>query len=225
MGRQLAKRRSFHVSILEVKHDINIGSTGDYQGRCYNEESLVEKGGWIGVYKSADPLKLMAESVDPLKKSTKSESANCFPRWMIREKQSDFNCWSCLAWYCVLAPEDDYQRNIKFINEQRSERWEDPRGWEATFITAITEPSRLSASLLLVIFSIAWHSAHNREKVKFPGEHWDPRSELPNNQNPQCGPKSWMKPRSAVIIGSADPKKFRSESRIRAKIFTKSADP
>ena len=38
------------------------------------------KGGWIGVYKSADPLKLMAESVDPLKKSTKSESSNCFPR-------------------------------------------------------------------------------------------------------------------------------------------------
>ena len=27
----------------------------------------------------------MAESVDPLKKSTKSESANCLPREMIRE--------------------------------------------------------------------------------------------------------------------------------------------
>ena len=40
----------------------------------------VVRGGWIGVCKSADPLKLMAESVDPLKKSTKSESANCLPR-------------------------------------------------------------------------------------------------------------------------------------------------
>ena len=29
----------------------------------------------MGVCKSADPLKLMAESVGPLKKSTKSESA------------------------------------------------------------------------------------------------------------------------------------------------------
>ena len=28
-----------------------------------------------------------------------------------------------------------------------------------------------------------------------------------------------------MIIGSADPLKFRSESRIRAKVFTKSADP
>ena len=37
-------------------------------------------GGVNRVYKAADPLKLMAESVDPLKKSTKSESANCFPR-------------------------------------------------------------------------------------------------------------------------------------------------
>ena len=40
----------------------------------------VQRGGWIGVSKSADPLKLMAESVDPLKNSTKSESANCLSR-------------------------------------------------------------------------------------------------------------------------------------------------
>ena len=44
--------------------------------------------GWIGLCKSADPLKLMAESVDPLKKSVKSESANCLPRSMIGEIQS-----------------------------------------------------------------------------------------------------------------------------------------
>ena len=30
----------------------------------------INEGGWIEVCKSADPLKLMAESVDPLKKST-----------------------------------------------------------------------------------------------------------------------------------------------------------
>ena len=49
--------------------------------------------------------------------------------------------------------------------------------------------------------------------------------ELPNNQNPKSGPQNWIKPRSAVIIGCADPLQFQSESRIRAKIFTKSADP
>ena len=42
MRRQLAKRQSFRVSILEVKNAINIGPTGEDQGRCYNEESLVE---------------------------------------------------------------------------------------------------------------------------------------------------------------------------------------
>ena len=90
---------------------------------------------------------------------------------------------------------------------------------------AITNPSRLSALLFVVIFSTAGHPAHKKEKVRFPGECWDPRSELPNSQNPQSGPKIWIKPRSAVIIGSTDPLKFRSESRIRAKIFTKSCDP
>ena len=40
---------------------------------------VAQGGGWIGVCKSADPLKLMAESVDPLKKSTKSDSANTNP--------------------------------------------------------------------------------------------------------------------------------------------------
>ena len=79
-----------------------------------------------------------------------------------------------------------------------------------------------------IIFSTAWHLAHRRskrEKVRFPGKRWDPWSELPNNQNPKSQPKNWIKPRSAVVIGSADPLKFRSESRIRAKILTKSADP
>jgi len=79
-----------------------------------------------------------------------------------------------------------------------------------------------------IIFSTAWHLAHRRskrEKVRFPGKRWDPRSELPNNQNPKSEPKNWIKPRSAVVIGSADPLKFRSESTIRAKILTKSADP
>ena len=61
--------------------------------------------------------------------------------------------------------------------------------------------------------------------MSLPGRRWDPRSELPNKQNPKSGPKIWIKPRSAVIIGSADPLKFRSESTIRAKIFTKSTDP
>ena len=120
--------------------------------------------GWIWVCKSADLLKLMAESVDPFNKSTTSESG-------------------------------------------------------------ITDPSRSSASLFLVIFSTALHPATKRGKVRFPGESWDPRSEVPNNQNPKSGPIIWIKPRSAVIIGSADPLKFRSESRIRAKIFTKSANP
>ena len=55
----------------------------------------------------------------------------------------------------------------------------------------------------------------------FPG----PGSELCNNQNPKSGPKHRLKPRSAVITGSADPLKFGSKSRIQAKIFTKSADP
>ena len=116
------------------------------------------------ICKSADPLHLMAESVDPLKKSTKSESA-------------------------------------------------------------ITDPSRISALLFLVIFSTAWHRYIRKRKVSFPGRRWDPRSALANNQNPKSGPKIWIKPRSAVIIGSADPLKFPSESTIRAKIFTKSADP
>ena len=45
---------------------------------CLNEGG--GGGGEIGVGKSADPLKLMAESIDPLNKSTKSKSANCLPR-------------------------------------------------------------------------------------------------------------------------------------------------
>ena len=122
------------------------------------------RGEWIGVCKSADPLNFMAESVDPLKKSTKSESA-------------------------------------------------------------ITDPSHISALPFLVIFSTAWHRYIRKRKVSFPGRCCDPRSALANNQNPKSGPIIWIKPRSAVIIGSADPLKFRSESTIRAKIFTKSTDP
>ena len=75
-----------------------------FQANCEGERgvgtfcvAVIIGGGLIGVCKSADPLKSMAESVDPLKKSTKSESANFLPRWMIRETQSDFSCWSCLA--------------------------------------------------------------------------------------------------------------------------------
>ena len=62
----------------------------------------------MGVCKSADLLKLMAESVDPLKKSTTSESG-------------------------------------------------------------ITDPSRLSALLFLVIFSTALHPAHKRGKSEISG--------------------------------------------------------
>ena len=53
----------------------------------------------------------------------------------------------------------------------------------------------------------------------------DPRSDPPNNLFPKSGPKDWIKPWSAVIMGSADPLKFRSESRIRSNIFRKSAEP
>ena len=55
--------------------------------------------------KSADPLKLMAESVDPLKKSTKSESSNCLPRQMMpaRDTKRLHLLDSCLLCYSVLA--------------------------------------------------------------------------------------------------------------------------
>ena len=81
--------------------------------------------GWIGVCKSADPLKLMAESVDPLKKSTKSESA-------------------------------------------------------------ITDPSRISALLFLVIFSAAWHRHIRKRKWAFRGnvEIHDPNFQTTKIQNP-----------------------------------------
>ena len=41
---------------------------------------MLKGGGWIGVCKSADPLKLIAESVNPLEKSTQSDSTDCLPR-------------------------------------------------------------------------------------------------------------------------------------------------
>ena len=54
----------------------------------------------------------MAESVDPLKKSTKSESAeNCLPRYMIGEIQSDFNLVAGVALNCAIlcfSVEHDY---------------------------------------------------------------------------------------------------------------------
>ena len=42
-------------------------------------------------------------------------------------------------------------------------------------------------------------------------------------QNP--GPKKQMNPQSAAIVGSGNPLKSRFEAEIRAKIFSKSADP
>ena len=53
------------------------GEQGHFTEFMWQMSCMLLGGGWIGVCKSADPLKLMAESVDPLKKSTKSESANC----------------------------------------------------------------------------------------------------------------------------------------------------
>ena len=55
--------------------------------------------------------------------------------------------------------------------------------------------SSSSASLFLVIFSTVGHPAHKREKMKFPAKKNPRKSE----------PKDWIKPRSAVIIGSSDP--------------------
>ena len=74
-----------------------------------------------------------------------------------------------------------------------------------------------------IIFSTTWHLAHKRSKKR----KWDFRGnvEIHDPNFPKSGPKNLIKPRSAVVIGSADPLKFRSESRIRAKILTKSADP
>ena len=94
----------------------------------FNFTRLIEssqRGGWIGVCKSADPLKLMAESVGPLKKSTKSESA-------------------------------------------------------------ITDPSRISAILFLVIFSTAWHRYIKKRKWAFQGdvEIHDPNFQTTKIQNP-----------------------------------------
>ena len=116
---------------------------------------------------------------------------------------------------CVIlcfSVEGDYQRNIYVTNvciETKSCRYEKKRLANAillstdqkhtsvnltAFITAITDPSRLSALLFPVNFSTAWHPAHKREKARFPGERWDPRSELPNYQNTKSGPKIWIKP-------------------------------
>ena len=53
----------------------------------------------------------MAESVDPLKRSTKSESVNRFPREMIGEIQSDFNLVAGVGLNCAIlffSIEDDY---------------------------------------------------------------------------------------------------------------------
>ena len=88
-------------------------------------DSTRKGGGWIGICKSADPLKFIAESVDPLKKSTKSECA-------------------------------------------------------------ITDPSRISALLFLVIFSTAWHRHMRKRKWAFRGdvEIHDPNFQTTKIQNP-----------------------------------------
>ena len=44
-------------------------------------------------------------------------------------------------------------------------------------------------------------------------------------QSPKSGPKKWLNLQSAEITGSGNPLKSRFESEIRAKIFSKSADP
>ena len=46
------------MSILEMKNDINIGPLGEDQGRCYNEESLVEtikKQPWARILAATKP--------------------------------------------------------------------------------------------------------------------------------------------------------------------------
>ena len=93
--------------------------------RYHLDTDFIKGGGWIGVCKSADPLKLMTESVGPLKKSTKSESA-------------------------------------------------------------ITDPSRISVLLFLVIFSTAWHRYIRKRKWTFRGdvEIHDPNFQTTKIQNP-----------------------------------------
>ena len=44
-------------------------------------------------------------------------------------------------------------------------------------------------------------------------------------QIPESGPQQWMNPQSAAIAGSGNLLKFRFESEILAKTFSKSADP
>ena len=96
-------------------------------------------------------------------------------------------------------------------------------------MTAITDPSRLSALLkYFKSFSILrdiWHIKGLKRESEISGETLRSTIRTSQQPNPKSGPKNLIKPRSAVVIGSADPLKFRSESRIRAKISTKSADP
>ena len=63
----LSSRLQLDISFVHCAHSWGI-------------ELNTRRGGWIGLCKSADPIKLMAEYIDPLKNSTKSESANCLPR-------------------------------------------------------------------------------------------------------------------------------------------------
>lgn len=88
------------------------------------------------------------------------------------------------------------------------------------------DPSCVSAFLFLGIFSTAWHSAHKKEKVTFLGECWDPQSELSNKQNAKSKilAQNVNETATTVIMGSTEPLKFCSESRIRTKIYAKSAD-
>ena len=131
----------------------------------------------------------MAESVDLLKKINQIRIRKLFPALDDTRDTKRPSELPCVILY--FSAEDDYQRNIYI--------W--PKIWKMRGSTLVGGnfrhghhgPSRLSASPLLVIFATAWHPAHKREEVKFPGERWDPRSELLNNQNPQSGPKNWIK--------------------------------
>ena len=71
-------------------------------------------------------------------------------------------------------------------------------------------------------FTDAWHAESlvgdkkkiysHTQKQRIYDDRSDPRSKLPHEQSKKSGPKKSMKPRTAAILGSANPLKFRSES-------------
>lgn len=112
-----------------------------------------------------------------------------------------------------------------------------PARYRSYSVTVVTDKSANTAdvplatchSVLLAIvryyFPDAWHAvslvrdkkkSRNNAFLTFVQIH-DPRSELPDKQNPKSGPKKLIEPRTAAISGSENPLKFRSESEIRAK--------